>query len=174
MAILISASQIGKAFGARTLFENLSFGVETAQKVGLIGPNGAGKSTLLKIITKEETPDSGLVHYAQGARVAILSQSPVLPPGERLFPWLLSATDDPNDSANLALAHELMSRLELDSSAAGPDRVLGELSGGWKKRAALARALVTRPDLLLLDEPTNHLDLPSILWLEKFLAREQK
>ncbi|MBX3041257.1 MAG: ABC-F family ATP-binding cassette domain-containing protein [Bdellovibrionaceae bacterium] len=173
MAILISAAQISKTFGARTLFENLSFGVETAQKIGLIGPNGAGKSTLMKIIAKEETPDSGLVHYAQGARIALLSQSPVLPPQESLFQWLLSATDDPHDSANLALAHELMSRLELDSAAAGPDRLLGELSGGWKKRAALARALVTRPDLLLLDEPTNHLDLPSILWLEKFLAREQ-
>lgn len=174
MAILISANQIKKSYGARTLFESLSFGIETGQKIGLIGPNGAGKSTLMKIIAKQETPDQGQVHYAQGVRIAILPQTPILPPTETLLAWILSATNDPYDYSNLALAHELMSRLELDQPAAGPDRKLGELSGGWQKRAALARALVTRPDLLLLDEPTNHLDLPSILWLEKFLAREQQ
>lgn len=172
MAILLSAAGLQKSFGAKTLFEGLNFGIDSAQKIGLIGPNGAGKSTLLKILAGLETADGGKIHSMQGLRIAMLAQSPIVPPDEEVFSWILSATDDPYEPSSLALAHELMSRLELDSPQVGMDRKLGELSGGWKKRAALARALVTQPDLLLLDEPTNHLDLPSILWLEKFLARQ--
>lgn len=171
MAVLLNVHQISKSFSGKTLFSGLSFGIESGQRVGLIGPNGAGKSTLLKILSGIEKPESGNVTLSRGLRLGYLRQSPQFADGETVFDAILSGSDDPYDPDTMGLASELISRLELDGEEAGESRPVSELSGGWKKRVALARELVKRPDLLLLDEPTNHLDLISILWLEKYLTQ---
>lgn len=170
MSVLLSATKIEKSHGARLLFQNLSFGVETGQKIGLIGPNGAGKSTLLRILSGQDKVDAGRLDFAVGLRMAFLEQNPVFKDDETVMSTLLEATGDPWEAENIGFVSELMSRLELDGPQAGADRLARELSGGWQKRVALARELAKRPDLLLLDEPTNHLDVASIEWIEDFLA----
>lgn len=173
MAVLFSAFKIGKTFGSQTLFKDLTFSIESNQRIGLIGPNGAGKSTLLQILAKCQTADEGKVSFANGLRLGYLAQNPEFLPDDTVFQAIANATDDPYDGDNLALVQELISKFSLDSVEAGEDRLVNELSGGWKKRVALARELVKRPTLLLLDEPTNHLDLPSIVWLEEHIARQE-
>ena len=171
MPVLLNAHEIDKSYAAKTLFSGLSFGVQNGERIGLIGPNGAGKSTLLQILGGVEKPDSGSVTLSRGLRLGFLRQNPIFNEEESVFECILSGSNDPYEPETLGLASELISRLELNSSEAGEDRPLKELSGGWRKRVALARELIKRPDLLLLDEPTNHLDLMSILWLEKYLAQ---
>ncbi|MGK5083218.1 ABC-F family ATP-binding cassette domain-containing protein [Bdellovibrionota bacterium FG-1] len=171
MAILVSAHSLRKAFAARPLFDGLTFAIESGERIGLIGPNGAGKSTLLKILAGKIQPDEGKLSIQRGLRVGFLEQVPTFNPGISVFETVLEGTPDPHDWECMALAHEQLSKLSLDGSeGVGPDSRVDTLSGGWKKRVALARELVRQPDLLLLDEPTNHLDVESILWLEDFLA----
>ncbi len=159
MSILISANQIKKGFGARALFDSITFVIESEDRVGLIGPNGAGKSTLLKILAGEETPDAGELSIQRGLRIGYLEQTPVLNPEATVVEGIHSTDDS---------LGEILSKLELTPL----EHVkIGTLSGGWKKRVALAKELTKRPDLLLLDEPTNHLDIESILWLEQFLKK---
>ncbi len=152
--ILLGAHNLTKSFGARPLFTDISLVLEEGERVALIGPNGAGKSTLLKILAGQISPDSGSLSLKKGLTIGYLEQDPSLP-GD-------ATVDETVDD------DEILARFEL-----GPirDMKVGELSGGWKKRVALAKELARRPDLLLLDEPTNHLDVESILWLEEFLAR---
>lgn len=157
MAILLAAQDLSKTFGARPLFEGLGFVVESEERIGLIGPNGAGKSTLLRVLAGQVSPDSGTLSLQRGLKVGFLEQTPVLPAGATVEECVVGE-----------LAGEMLSRLELTAIA---DQKVETLSGGWKKRVALARELVKEPELLLLDEPTNHLDIESILWLENFLAR---
>lgn len=164
MAILINVHNLTKSFAHRPLFENIKFGIESGERIGLIGPNGAGKSTLLKILAGKVEPDGGQVSVQRGLRVGYLEQVPQFKPDATVESTVIEALRDPHDWEELGRAHEMMSRLELE-----PERKVSELSGGWKKRAALARELARDPDLLLLDEPTNHLDIESILWLEEFL-----
>ena len=171
MATLISAYQISKSFASKTLFSNISFAIDTSERIGLIGPNGAGKSTLLSIISQSQTPDRGKVSFANNLRLGYLHQKPVMNLDQSIYAALMAATDDEYDSENLQLAFELISKLELDSFPEGVEKKIGELSGGWQKKVALAVELMKRPNLLLLDEPTNHLDLESILWLEEFLTK---
>jgi ABC transport system ATP-binding/permease protein len=166
MSQLLSANQLTQSFAARTLFKGVSLGIDEGDRIGLVGPNGAGKSTLLKILSKQMKPDEGTVVYRRGLTVGILDQAPQFKPGENLWDALLSKTLDPIESS--AKAYEWLSKLELDQFQ--PDIEVANLSGGWKKRLALARELMTDPEVLLLDEPTNHLDVASILWLENFLA----
>jgi ABC transport system ATP-binding/permease protein len=168
MSILFSAHQLGKSFAARPLFSGLSFSMESGERVGLIGPNGAGKSTLLQIIAGRQTADEGTLSLQRGLKVGYLEQVPRFEEGAELWPTVLSGVADPHDWQEMSTAREFISRLGLDHL--GDDRALTTLSGGWKKRVALARELSRRPDLLLLDEPTNHLDVETILWLEDFLA----
>ncbi len=166
MSVLVTAAKIRKSFGARTLFEELNFVVESDERIGLIGPNGAGKSTLLKILAGLETPDSGEISMQRGLKVGFLQQTPVLPSD--------LSVEEVVRSGNPGMAHDsrelgqILSRLDLSEIAY---EEVGSLSGGWKKRVALARELVKGPELLLLDEPTNHLDIESILWLEEFLSQ---
>lgn len=171
MAVLLNVHSIEKSFAAKTLFHKLSFGIETGQRVGLIGPNGAGKSTLLQILAGVEKVDSGSVTLSRGLRLGYLRQNPAFTDEETVFDAVISGSEDPYEAETLGLASQLISRLELNDREAGEDRRVSELSGGWKKRVALARELIKKPDLLLLDEPTNHLDLMSILWLEKYLLQ---
>lgn len=169
--VLFSAFKIAKSFGSQTLFKELTFSIESGQKIGLIGPNGAGKSTLLTIIAKKQSVDKGELSFSNSLRLGYLEQSPKFN-DESVYEAIVNQADDPYDADTLSLAQELISKLDLENSAAGTDRNVNDLSGGWKKRVALARELIKRPNLLLLDEPTNHLDLPSIIWLEEFLERQ--
>ena len=171
MATLVSAYQLSKSFASKTLFQNISFAIETGEHIGLIGPNGAGKSTLLSLLSKQQSADSGQISFSNQLRLAYLKQKPEFTLEETIFEALLSAVDDPYDGDNMQLTFELISKLELDQFPDGTDKKVSELSGGWQKKVALARELMKRPNLLLLDEPTNHLDLESILWLEDFLNK---
>lgn len=166
MAILLGINHLTKSFGARPLFDDLNLVLESGDRIGLIGPNGAGKSTLLRILSGEISPDGGTLSPMRGLRVGYLKQTPDVNLDSTVFDVVLEGTKDADEDTQLATAHEFLSYLSLDG-----DVIVKSLSGGWKKRVALARELARRPDLLLLDEPTNHLDVESILWLEKFLAR---
>lgn len=171
MAILVSAHQITKSFASKTLFQNISFAISSSERIGLIGPNGAGKSTLLSIISKSLTADRGQISFSNELKLAYLKQTPVLNDELNIYESLMSYSDDEYDSDNIQLAFELVSKLELDNTPEGIEKKVGSLSGGWKKKVALACELMKKPNLLLLDEPTNHLDLESILWLEGFLQK---
>lgn len=174
MATLISAFQISKAFASKTLFQSISFAIDTEQKIGLVGPNGAGKSTLLKILSGSMKPDSGQLSTSNSLRLGYLEQKPVLIAGKSIYETLVEATDDPYDGINISLAFELITKLSLDEMPDGENTDVAKLSGGWQKRVALARELMKRPSLLMLDEPTNHLDIQSILWLEDFISNERQ
>ncbi len=190
--ILVSFTGLTKAFTAHPLFTGISLGLFEGERTGLIGPNGSGKSTLLKIVAGLEEPDQGEVHRRKDVRVVYLAQEERFTPGSTVEQVLLDALADkspcewPGESSRGSVERppecfpeshsppeafqrvwEISSRLHLPD---GPTPV-ATLSGGWRKRLALARALIQEPDLLLLDEPTNHLDLEGILWLEKLLLQ---
>jgi ATP-binding cassette subfamily F protein uup len=168
MAVLISAHELKKSFGARPLFDGLTFSIESEERIGLIGPNGTGKSTLLRLLASKDTADSGQLSFQKGLRVGFLEQVPQFNPGATIHA-AIRAQGAPDWDRDQRIG-EWISRLELDRFDPETTRV-ETLSGGWRKRVALARELVDNPDLLLLDEPTNHLDVESILWLETFLSR---
>jgi len=172
MGILISAQQISKSFGARPLFQNLSFSISDGERVGLIGPNGAGKTTLLRLLAGKDTPEDGTLSSRRGLRIGFLEQVPTFPDGATVESVIQESNRDPHDWEFHASLQEWLSKLSLDGTqGVNPHTPVGELSGGWKKRVALARELAKHPDLLLLDEPTNHFDVESILWLETLLAK---
>jgi ATP-binding cassette subfamily F protein uup len=170
VAILLGVQDLSAAFGARPLFEGVSFTVEESERIGLIGPNGAGKSTLLRILADDLGPDRGNIARRRGLRVGWLRQVPSFSSGATVRTTIeegLGATGDED-------AREVMATLGLDGHAEAsvtPDSSIASLSGGWQKRAALARELARRPDLLLLDEPTNHLDVEGIEAIEELLRR---
>jgi ATP-binding cassette subfamily F protein uup len=170
-SVLLSLESVSKGFGARPLFEDLSFTPFDGDHVGLVGPNGSGKSTLLKILAGAEDADSGRRALRKGVRVGYVPQDPVFAPGKSAEEVLLEALRD-----NRALDdHEKFARVALSLGKAGfPDRDVqtDTLSGGWRKRLAIASELVHEPDVLLLDEPTNHLDVEAILWLEELLRTD--
>ncbi len=165
MAILLSVSALRKSFGARTLFENFSLSIADGDRTGLIGPNGGGKTTLLEILAGREAPDAGERALRKQTKMAYVPQDSLFGPEDTVGSVLRAAVD------GLPLAEEEKSaRIQMMLGRAGFDALstpASALSGGWKKRLAIAAALVTSPDLLLLDEPTNHLDVEGILWLEK-------
>jgi len=163
--ILLNTHRLEKSFSGRTLFRDVSFGVGEGERVGLVGPNGAGKSTLLRILAGLADADSGTVSRRRGLRIGFMEQTPVFTEGATVMSSVLEKLDDPNEG--MAKAFQIMAHLSLN--VIGEDCLVSELSGGWKKRVALARELATEPELLLLDEPTNHLDVSSILWLEEYL-----
>ncbi|HAF94539.1 MAG: hypothetical protein A2021_09340 [Elusimicrobia bacterium GWF2_52_66] len=171
MAILLSCQNLSKTFGARPLFENLSFGLSEGERTGLIGPNGAGKSTLLKILAGREAPDSGAVTARRGLRLGYLPQQDLFEPA----PAGWSVREEVVRALQgLGLQdYEIDIRADSGLAAAGltdPARQVSELSGGWRKRLAILAQAAREPDLLLLDEPTNHLDIEGVLWLERFIS----
>ncbi len=168
MTAIIGLHSITKSFGTQPLFEGISFSVCQGDRIGLLGPNGAGKSSLLKIMYDLESPNAGFISKRQGARIGYASQDPEFPalPLEEL---LLNENLDGDEVELRTRAQILLGKAQFTDFA--QDASL--LSGGWKKRLDIVRALMQEPDLLLLDEPTNHLDLEGILWLEKFLLREK-
>jgi ATP-binding cassette subfamily F protein uup len=171
MAVLLTAESLTKSFTSRPLFEGLSFTVSDGDHVGLVGPNGSGKSTLLKILAGVEEADSGLRSMRKGLRVGYVPQDPVFAPGKTVEEVLMDALHDDH----LLDEHEKFGRVSIALGKTGfeePDARSETLSGGWRKRLAIAQQLVREPDILLLDEPTNHLDVEGILWLEQMLRSE--
>jgi ATP-binding cassette subfamily F protein uup len=167
--ILVGAHQITKSFTSRPLFENLTFSINKGDRVGLIGPNGAGKSTLLKILAGKASIDEGRLTIQKGLRVGYLEQQPEFKPTVTIGDAVLEGLNDPDNWEDIAYSQEISGKLELDRFDAST--LVSTLSGGWKKRVALARELAKQPDLLLMDEPTNHMDVESIMWLEELLAK---
>lgn len=165
--ILLNTHQLEKSFSGRTLFKEVSFGISEGDRVGLVGPNGAGKSTLLRILSGQAEPDAGTVSRKRGLRMGFLEQTPTFKDDANVISAVLEKVQDPTEG--MAKALQIMAQLDLNAS--GEDKLVSELSGGWKKRVALARELATEPELLLLDEPTNHLDVTGILWLEEHLRQ---
>jgi ABC transport system ATP-binding/permease protein len=189
---LITLTQAHLAYGHVALLDHTDFSLEERERVGLVGRNGTGKSSLLKILALLEKPDDGTVQWQRGLRVAYVAQEPSLLATDTIgqavgrgiqhVQDLINRYTNAGDSDDLdALQSEIESldgwnwerrveetlhRLELH-----PEKSIASLSGGMKKRVALAQALVQRPDVMLLDEPTNHLDLASILWLEDLLKQ---
>ena len=194
----VSVESIAKAFGERVLFKDLSFGINEGQKIGLVAKNGTGKTSMLDILAGAENPDSGQVVYRKGIKISFLPQEPDLDPNLTVEQTIF---DSDNEILNVISAYEhalqnmedteayqkafdqmeahqawdfetqykqILFQLKLDDL----DRKVEKLSGGQKKRLALANMLLSKPDLLILDEPTNHLDLEMIEWLEQFFAKE--
>ncbi len=164
MAPLISCHGLARAHGDHLLFEGLSLHLEPGDRVGLVGQNGAGKTTLLRVLAGLEEPDAGRRMLQKGLRVGLVEQEPAFDAGRSVLEALCAPAGEPGGERELA-ARALLGRLGFGD----PAQRVETLSGGWRKRLALARALAAEPGLLLLDEPTNHLDLASILWLERFL-----
>jgi ATP-binding cassette subfamily F protein uup len=195
----LSVENISKSYGERTLFQNLSFGINKDQKVAFVAKNGTGKTSILNILAGRDTPDTGQVIQRKGIHIAYLSQeenfNPSLSIEETIFATentilpiinrYEKALQNPDDSEEYQKAFELMerhnawdfetqyrlilSKLKLDDLT----QKVGSLSGGQKKRLSLAIILINKPDLLILDEPTNHLDLEMIEWLEAFFKKEK-
>jgi ATP-binding cassette subfamily F protein uup len=168
MPLLASCSSLSKAYGSRTLFENISLGISDGERLGLIGPNGSGKSTLLKILSGHLEPDSGSVSLRRNTRIGYVPQETEFPAGQTAEAVIAQAIAgerlDPLERA---------ARINLTLGRAGfvdGSVQVDALSGGWRRRLAIARELALQPEVLFLDEPTNHLDLEGILWLEKQLA----
>lgn len=193
---LLSVNELSKGFADKSLFTNVSFGLEKGQKVGLIAENGAGKSTLLKILMNREIQDEGSFAYRDGTVIGMLDQEPVFEKGSSIKDYIY--TNNPR----LALIQQYQGFIEkgdmeseaffavsdaIDANNAWEEEtkiseVIGSLnfsdmemntdgmSGGEKRRLALAKCLIDEPDILFLDEPTNHLDFNMVEWLEKFLS----
>ena len=195
---LLSVENISKAFGERIILQNISFGINKDQKIAFIAKNGTGKTTLLNIMAGKDLPDSGQVVFRKGIHIGFLSQNPYFDE-ELTVEETIFATDNPIlrliQTYEHALQHpenedayqkafeqmelhnawdfetqykQILFKLKLDNL----QLKVKNLSGGQKKRLALANVLISKPDLLILDEPTNHLDLEMIEWLEQYFAKE--
>ena len=198
MANILSIENLTKSYGDRILFSDLTLGVDEGEKIGIVAKNGTGKSTLLRILAGHEAPDSGTVTISRGIRVGYLEQLPDFRPGASVIEAALDgegtlaetvreyiAAIGSTDAARQAAAsqhmdalhawdyedrlRQLLTRLGLSDFTAPVDK----LSGGQRKRLALARVVMQEPDLIILDEPTNHLDIPVIEWLEAYLRRSR-
>jgi len=195
---LLTVENISKSFGELVLFENLSFGVNKDQKIALIAKNGTGKTSILKMLSGTDSPDTGRVNYRKGIRVSFLEQEPEMDPNLTIEETIFASDNEvlkviaayekaltnPDDQDAYQAAFEgmehhqawdfetqykqILFKLKLEKL----DVKVGLLSGGQRKRLALANALINKPELLILDEPTNHLDLEMIEWLEQYFAKE--
>lgn len=195
---MLTLSEVGKSFGGRTLFEDVSLQVNREDRIGLVGPNGAGKSTLFNIILQTESPDEGQVNFQRGVSVGYLPQESAPAGDETVLELATAITPEMGELQKRIKAfnaghdqdsedfHEVQARFdELGGYRLEPmaknilaglsfresdfNRPAREMSGGWVMRAYLARLLVQEPDLLMLDEPTNHLDLEALIWFQEYL-----
>ena len=163
----VDIQNLTKSFGAQVLFEDISFSVAEGQKIGLVAKNGTGKSTLLSILTGKEGYDSGSIVYRKDLRVGFLEQMPLFNPDDTVLDACFN--HEGNDEKVLR-AKQILTQLKIRDLY----QPMGQLSGGQRKRVALANVLITEPDFLILDEPTNHLDVEMIEWLEGYLGRSNK
>jgi ABC transport system ATP-binding/permease protein len=168
--MLLSCESLTKSYGVKPLFADLSLGLAEGDHVGLIGPNGSGKSTLLKILAGLEEPDRGTRSLRRQVRIGYVPQEPLFTEQhtieESLTQVLLDEGLDPHEHGSRIARALSLGRFSR------PEQSIATLSGGWKKRLAIARSLMLEPDVLLMDEPTNHLDVEGILWLESLLQAE--
>src|SRR6266853_3893649 len=165
---IISAQGLSKRYGVAPLFQNISFTVSEGDRIGVIGPNGSGKSTLLEMLLGSVKPDSGDVAIRKGTRLSYVAQISEFAADVTIRSVIekaleRSAVPEAERASRFAETLGRAGFANLDMHAA-------TLSGGWRKRLAIAAALVQAPDILLLDEPTNHLDLDGILWLERAIS----
>jgi ATP-binding cassette subfamily F protein uup len=167
MSFLLSCQSLTKGYGPRPLFTEITLGISERERVGLIGPNGAGKSTFLRILAGQERADGGTISARRGLRIGYAAQDDDFPPDATVQSTLAAALADStlDDHERDAETRILLAKIGFPPE----DQVVAALSGGWRKRLAIARELICQPDLLLLDEPTNHLDVEGVLWLENLL-----
>ncbi len=168
MSNLIQCQSVSKSFGAQLLFKKINLVVNEGEKIGVIGPNGSGKSTLLKILCGLEETDSGQVSCQKFVRLSYLAQEDIFDEEKSIAGALLSAieTEDIEEVEKYNRVQALLSRAEFIDT----EILVRNLSGGWRKRLSICRAMLIKPDVLVMDEPTNHLDIEGILWLEKILG----
>jgi ATP-binding cassette subfamily F protein uup len=164
--ILLTCQGLAKAYGTRVLFDDLSLGLFEGDHACLVGPNGSGKSTLLKILAGLEEPDRGTCALRGGMRVGYVAQDPAFPAGATVDDVVSHALQHVDEDARPGRLAQARGRAGFADGAAAVDA----LSGGFKKRLAIAQALAAEPDIVLMDEPTNHLDVDGILWLERLLV----
>jgi len=192
----LSVSNLSKSFNEKLLFEELTFGIQQGEKIALVGKNGCGKSTLFTILSGKISADKGDVAVNKEIRIGLLEQTPVAPNNKTVLEWIFEGSDEiakaiqeyedamySEDPGVMEKAFSEMERLQAWDYEQRCKSILSELgindfnqktesmSGGEKRRMALAKVLITEPDLLLLDEPTNHLDLTMIAWLENYLKK---
>ncbi len=163
MISYLQIEKLTKSYGDRMLFADITFGINEGDKIGLIAKNGTGKSTLLKIIAGKESPDSGNITFKNDLKVAYLAQSPEFDP---------NTTPDqqaPTDDSNADLYVRYLTQLGVYDRSTP----MGKMSGGQRKRVAIAQVLASQPDMVILDEPTNHLDIETVEWLEGYLKRSR-
>jgi len=162
---VLDIQHLQKAFGARQILSDVTVSIRRGERVGLVGLNGSGKSTFAKILAGIESADGGEMALRRGARVAYLAQTPVFDPKRSALDEVLPGLEADDGEYR---AHAALTNLGI----LDPSRLLGTMSGGEQRRVALARLLVSQPDLAILDEPTNHLDIDTITWLEEHLAND--
>lgn len=160
---ILNAEKISKTYGEKVLFDKAVLGVNKGDKIGVIGVNGTGKSTFLKIIAGIEEPDAGEIVSGRGVTVSYLAQAPQFNPGDTIVGYVIK---DKNNASE-AEAKTILTKLGITDF----DAAINTLSGGQRKRIALARTLVSPAEVLILDEPTNHLDSDMVIWLEEYIKK---
>lgn len=160
---ILNAEKISKTYGEKVLFDKVVLGVNKGDKIGVIGVNGTGKSTFLKIIAGIEEPDAGEIVSGRGVTVSYLAQAPQFTPGDTIVGYVIK---DKNNASE-AEAKTILTKLGITDF----DASINTLSGGQRKRIALARTLVSPAEVLILDEPTNHLDSDMVIWLEDYIKK---
>lgn len=160
---ILNAEKISKTYGEKVLFDKVVLGVNKGDKIGVIGVNGTGKSTFLKIIAGIEEPDAGEIVSGRGVTVSYLAQAPQFNPGDTIVGYVIK---DKNNASE-AEAKTILTKLGITDF----DAAINTLSGGQRKRVALARTLVSPAEVLILDEPTNHLDSDMVIWLEEYIKK---
>lgn len=169
MVSYLQIDRLTKSFGDRVLFADVTLGIYQGDKIGLIAANGAGKTTFLNIIAGSEDYDSGEVVFRNDLRVGYLAQLPPFDPGQTALEYATPAPQRADDYTCADRARQMLYQFRITDM----DQKMGEMSGGQAKRVALAKVLLTDPDLLILDEPTNHLDIEMVEWLENYLSRQR-
>ena len=164
---LVSLERVSKAHGTTVLLDDVSLGIAAGERIGVVGRNGGGKSTLLSVLTGLEPPDSGRVTMRGGTALGVLDQSGTLPEGTTVHDVVLAGFDAEHEWAADAAVRSVLTGLELDRL--GLDAPVAPMSGGERRRVALAAQLVRPLDLLVLDEPTNHLDVEGVAWLAEYV-----
>ena len=168
MVSYLQIEGLTKSFGDRMLFADVTFGVYQGDKIGIIAQNGKGKSTLLSIISGDMDYDSGNVVFRTGLKVGYLQQMPEFAGDMTVLQAVMPAVLGPEDWNIEDRAKQILSQFKINDFA----QPIGQLSGGQVKRVALARVLLSEPEMLILDEPTNHLDIEMIEWMEKYLSKQ--
>lgn len=169
MANLLSIENLTKSYGDRMLFADITFGVDEGDKIGIVARNGTGKTTMLRIIAGDESADSGRVVCRNGLRIGYLPQEPVFAANATVRSAAMDDMPQTDHTDDPEAIMRLLSSLGLNE----PDKPVRLLSGGQRKKLAIARAVIADPALLILDEPTNHLDIATIEWLENYLRRSR-